>query len=99
MRKCLLILATCTTGAVACTTGAVACAQSAPPASMESGNNVTREQRRTELRTILQAYRQWEPTATPADAAPVERHLTDQDRAEIRRQLRQHRPEKVKTSP
>ena len=92
MRKCLLILATCSAGAVAW-------AQSAPLATLESAINISREQRRAELRTILQAHRQWEPTATAAVATPVERHLTEQERAEIRQQLRQHRPDRPKTRP
>lgn len=79
--------------------GAVAWAQSAPLATIESANSVTREQRRTELRTILKAHRQWEPTATTADATQVERHLTEQERAEIRQQLRQNRPVRAKSSP
>lgn len=92
MRICLLIIATCTASAVAWS-------QSAPLASIEAGSNISREQRRTELRIILQAHRQWEPTTTSADATPVERHLTEQERAEIRQQLRQHRPDRVKASP
>ncbi len=92
MRKCLLILATCSASALVC-------AQSGPLTTMESANSVAREQRRTELRTILQAHRQWEPAATTADVTPVERHLTEQERAEIRLQLRQNRPGRVKSNP
>ena len=92
MRKCLLILAMGSAGALAW-------AQSAPLATLESANTINREQRRTELRTILQAHRQWEPSATTADATPVERHLTEQERTEIRQQLRQHRPDRPKTRP
>ncbi len=92
MRNCLLIIATCTTSAVVW-------GQSAPSASIEPAGNISREQRRTELRIILQAHRQWEPTATSADATPVERHLTEQERAEIRQQLRQLRLDRAKVSP
>ena len=92
MRKCSLILAI----SAAC---AGAWAQSLPLATLESADTDTREQRRTELRTILQAHRQWEPMATSADATPAERHLTEHERAEIRQQLRQHRSVKAKSPP
>ena len=92
MRKCLLILAMGSAGALAW-------AQSAPLATLESANTVNREQRRTELRTILQAHRQWEPNATTADGTPAERHLSEQERAEIRQQLRLHRPARAKSQP
>lgn len=93
MRNCLLIFATCSVGVVAW-------AQSTPLAPLESANSIGREQRRTELRIILQAHRQWEPTATAANpATPVERHLTEQERAQIREQLRQLRSDRPKSSP
>jgi len=92
MRKCLLILATCSASAVAGE-------QYAPLVTLEPANSITREQRRTELRTVLQSHRQREPTAIAADVMPVERHLTEQERAEIRLQLRQNRPERHKSSP
>lgn len=92
MRNCLLILATCSAGAVAWS-------QSAPLATLESVSNSAREQRRVELRTILQAHRQRKPAAIAADPSTVERHLTEQERAEIRQQLRQHRTDKPKPIP
>ncbi len=92
MRKCLLILATCSASALAW-------AQPVPLATLEPAKSTTREQRRTELRTILQAHRQREPTSAAVDATAVERHLTEQERAEIRQQLRQNRPDRHKSSP
>ena len=92
MRKCLLILAIGSAGAEVC-------AQSAPLVILETANTVARDQRRTELRSILQAQRQSEPAAATADVAPAERHLTEQERAEIRQQLRLHRPVKAKSPP
>jgi hypothetical protein len=93
MRNCLLILAICSTGAGAW-------AQASSLATLEAADNAAREQRRSELRTVLQAQRQWEPTAAAAaEPAPVERHLSVRERAEIRQQLRQHRPVRLKPQP
>ncbi|MEO7941039.1 MAG: hypothetical protein ABIR55_20645 [Burkholderiaceae bacterium] len=71
----------------------------AQPRALEPDNAPTREQRRAELRTMLQAHRQRDVSAQSGDAVTVERHLTQQERAEIRQQLRQQRLDKVKIRP
>lgn len=74
-------------------------AQLPPQAALEPTNTLTREQRRLELRTVLQAQSQRDWTTSASNALPVERHLSDQDRAEIRQQLRQQRDTKPTTRP
>jgi hypothetical protein len=69
-------------------------AQLPPQATLEPVNRLTREQRRLELRTVLQAQSLRDGTTKASDALPVERHLSDLDRAEIRQQLRQQRATK-----
>ncbi len=48
-------------------------------------------QRRAEIRRVLQE-RQFARPGQPADAAPVTRRLTQQERAELREALRNQRP-------
>jgi hypothetical protein len=90
--RVLLVVAWC----LAC---AAAWAQVAVPRALEPESTPTREQRRAELRTMLQAHRQWDGAATARDATPVERHLTELERAEIRQQLREQRSEKARIRP
>lgn len=82
-----------------CATCTGAWAQAPGPRALEPDNAPTREQRRVELRTMLQAYRLGDASAQTGDAVTGERHLTDQERAEIRQQLRQQRLDKVKIRP
>ena len=74
-------------------------AQVVAPRALEPESTPTREQRRAELRTILQAHRQWDASASARDAVPVERHLTEGERAEIRQQLREQRSDKARIRP
>jgi hypothetical protein len=74
-------------------------AQVAMPRALEPQSNPTREQRRAELRMMLQSHRQWDASASARDATPVERHLTELERAEIRQQLREQRSEKARIRP
>lgn len=92
MHKRLLILATWAASAGAW-------AQAAPQVPSGPVNPVSREQRRAELRTMLQAHRPWEASVQPASAVLVERQLTERERAEIREQLRQQHSERSKIQP
>jgi hypothetical protein len=74
-------------------------AQVVAPRALEPESTPTREQRRAELRTMLQAHRQWDASASARDAVPVERHLTEGERAEIRQQLREQRSDKARIRP
>ncbi len=96
MHKRLLILATWAASAGA---WAQAAPQAAPQAQPGPVNPVSREQRRVELRTMLQAHRPWEASVQPAAAVPVERQLTERERAEIREQLRQQYSDRSKIQP
>jgi len=49
------------------------------------------EQRRAELRLVLKATRRGEVQADTPDSAPANRHLSMQERADLRQQLRQQR--------
>lgn len=73
-----------------------ACAWAQLPSNLPTGpaSPLTREQRRVELRMVLQAQSQRDATTTAGGTLPAERHLSDQDRAEIRQQLRQQRATK-----
>ena len=85
MLKWLLILIA---NGTAC---AGAWAQLPPQVAPEPSHPLTREQRRVELRTVLQAQSQRDAATTHTEALPLARHLSEQDRAEIRQQLRQQR--------
>lgn len=74
-------------------------AQLSPQAALEPANPLTREQRRVELRTALQAQSLHAGTMAGGDVLPVERHLSEQERAEIRQQLRQQRAKKPTIHP
>ncbi|MEO8543354.1 MAG: hypothetical protein ABI434_07210 [Burkholderiaceae bacterium] len=82
-----------------CATCTGAWAQAPEPRALEPDNAPTREQKRAELRTMLQAHRQRDVSAQSGAAVTVEHHLTEQERAEIRQQLRQQRLDKVKIRP
>ncbi len=80
--------------------GGVALAQgpSAPGRShRDSGAEMTRAQKRIELRTALSADRNAEPAEPAAESATLGRQLTPQERAEMREQLRRFQP--VSTPP
>ncbi|MFZ4480302.1 MAG: hypothetical protein ACOYNZ_10480 [Rhodoferax sp.] len=47
------------------------------------------EQRRVELREVLKARPASEPAQRQGTGAPPNRHLSDQERADLRRELRQ----------
>ncbi len=87
MRNCLLF--TLAFGA-----GGAALAQSAPtpPTDREAMAEMSSAQKRIELRNVLSAGRNGEPAASAADTAPVGRQLSQQERAEMREQLRQFQP-------
>lgn len=52
---------------------------------------VALEQRRTELRSLLKAARMGEAQLDVPDSGPASRHLSMQERADLREQLRQQR--------
>lgn len=68
-------------------------AQAKPLTGIPVERESAREQRRVELRSALQARRNPESSVLD-DEAPVGRHLTAQQRAEMRQQLRQHQSDK-----
>ncbi len=90
--RVLLVVASC----LACL---AARAQMAVPRPMELESASTREQRRAELRTVLQAHSQRDASASVRDATPAERHLTELERAEIRQQLREQRSDRARARP
>ena len=67
-----------------------ACAQAN---QMQQQSNPTREQRRVELRTVLQAQRNSD-RAPVDDKATAGRQLTLREHAELRQQLREQRGDK-----
>jgi len=96
MRKSLFVAAA---WGIAC---AGAWAQPSGPRALPPEDVPTREQRRLELRTMLQAHqaeRQADSAAQGGMALPLGRHLSEQERAEIRQQLRQQRQNKAQSTP
>jgi len=68
-------------------------AQAKPLTGPVGESESAREQRRVELRSALHGHR--DPARpVPEETAPVSRHLTAQQRAEMRQQLRQYQPDK-----
>ena len=83
------------------TCAASAVAQPAPVALPGIEASSTRDQRRAELRTALQASRRADLLAVHSEAPQTrDRHLTESERAEMRRQLRQQQQDEgVKGRP
>lgn len=82
MRSCLSVL-------IACLVPVAGWAQDGLAQEVQATAASQREQRRAELRTALQGHRQV-VVGDPAEAAvSPTRHLSVQERAEMRRQLRQ----------
>ena len=80
--------------------GGAALAQGAPGPGrphQDSGAEMTRAQKRMELRNVLSADRNAETAEPSAEPAALGRQLTPQERAEMREQLRRFQP--VSTPP
>lgn len=65
-------------------------AQAVPGSDTASGQAAL-EQRRAELRLLLKAARMGEAQVEVQDSGPPNRHLSMQERADLRQQLRQQR--------
>ncbi len=85
---------------VACT-GVSAWAQSGPvPPEQERDLQLSRQQKRLELRAaVLSANRREEGAEQLSDATPVEHQMTVKERAELREQLRQYHPVSPRPRP
>lgn len=81
------------------TIGAGVCAQSGSAPGQGRERETTREQRRAELRTALQAGRNADQQVPVEDAVSTGRHLTPQERAEMRQQLRRQQADKPRQQP
>ena len=80
--------------------GGAALAQGAPGpgrSHRDAGAEITRAQKRMELRNVLSADRNAETAEPSADPSVLGRQLTPQERAEMREQLRRLQP--VSTPP